>query len=507
MIVTFVLVICSVVLLYTSNYIQKVTKWDKPPAGPKIHPFFGNFPTLLSLDQISYRAFHALTKEFGPVVRLVMGLSNILVLGGYKEMKEAMNNELLDDRGVLPTASLIIFGSKTYDEISLFSRGKIPMNAKIHPVEKWRMLRRFILKSLRDLGFGKSASEEVILKESKTLIQSITKLVEDGNGEVNLEKSLNFAGLNIVWNLVAGQQFAYDDPKMKILVKLSGDLMSMGKDVFTKPFGFLPFLRFIPPFKQKFDYFYASMMSIKQFLNSAIEEHKTTFDADDPRDLIDMFLVKMKEEDQSGTFTQAQLVYNCMDLFIAGSETMNKSLLYALAVMIRYPEVQEKVQQELDKIDADYVTMKDKFSLPYVEATLNEVWRFCNVAPSAPPRVANEAVSLESITMPAGTLVLYNTYSVHMDEMYWGDPEVFRPERFIDEKKAYRQDERNLPFGIGRHRCLGETLARMENFLFFANLLKKFRFHKVGEFPPSLEPEGGFTFGPLPFTMKISVRR
>ena len=57
--------------------------------------------------------------------------------------------------------------------------------------------------------------------------------------------------------------------------------------------------------------------------------------------------------------------------------------------MVRYQDVQEKVHQELDKLDVPCVTMKEKPKLPYVEATLNEIWRFCNVAPFAPPRVAH----------------------------------------------------------------------------------------------------------------------
>ena len=86
------------------------------------------------------------------------------------------------------------------------------------------------------------------------------------------------------------------------------------------------------------------------------------------------------------------------------------------------------------------------------------------------------------------------------------DPETLRPERFIDENNAYRQDEQNIPFGIGRHKCLGENLARMESFIFLANLFKKFKFQKDGQSTPSLEPDVGFTNGPHPFTTKIIIR-
>merc|ERR1711872_365935 len=351
-------------------YTRKVTRWKNPPPGPEVHPLLGSFPALAQLDPIPFKAWHTLSLHFGPLVRLVMGFTNMLVICGYEEMKEAMNVEALDDRGVSPTANIILFGSETFDEISLFARGKIPKNMKCHPVEKWRELRRFILKSLRDLGFGKSASEEAIINESKTLVRNISDMVDGTDGEVNLEKMLNCAGLNIV----AGKQFEYDDPQMKRLVKLSGDFMLMGKDILGKPFGFLPFLRYIPPFKQKFEYLSNSMLNFKEFIKTAIEEHRATFDDDDHRDLIDMFLSKMKE-DNNDIYTQTQLVHICLDLFNAGSESTSKSLQYAIALMMRHPDIQEKVHQELDKIDVDYVTMKDRSKLPYVEATLNEIWR------------------------------------------------------------------------------------------------------------------------------------
>jgi len=495
----------SFVFLLLSLYIRKATKWENPPPGPDIHPFFGSFPTMATLDPVFYRAWHSLTEKFGPLVRLVMGLQNMLIIGGYKEMKEALNLEQLDDRGRMPTASLIFFGSNTSEEISMFIGGNKAKNMKQHPAEKWRELRRFTIKSLRDLGFGKTASEQAIINESMTLIKNITRVVDVTLGDIDLEKMFNIASLNIIWNLVAGKQFEYDDPEMKRLIQLSQDFILLGKDVLGKPFGFLPFLRFFPPFKHKFAFLSQSMSNFKDLINSEIEEHKATFDDNDHRDLIDMFLSKIKD-DEFGIYTQTQLVYTCIDLFLAGSETTSKSLQYAIAIMVRYQDVQEKVHQELEKLDVPCVTMNEKPKLPYVEATLNEIWRFCNVAPFAPPRVAHTKTVLGSMTIPAGTLVMNNAYSLHMDKAHWGDPEVFRPERFIDRNNCFRQDDWNIPFGIGRRKCLGETLARTETFLFFANVLKKFKFVQVGYSPPSLEPDVGFTCGPYPFKTKILFR-
>ena len=82
---------------------------------------------------------------------------------------------------------------------------------------------------------------------------------------------------------------------------------------------------------------------------------------------------------------------------------------------------------------------------------------------------------------------------------------IFRPERFLDTEGLFKPNEMLQPFGIGRRKCLGESLARMENFLFFANIFKTFKFSKAGDMLPSLDPDVGFTNGPHPFKTRITV--
>ena len=78
--------------------------------------------------------------------------------------------------------------------------------------------------------------------------------------------------------------------------------------------------------------------------------------------------------------------------------------MYAIALMMKYPEIQDKVQEEIRKAtgDNELVTLADKDNLPYTEATLNEVWRFCNIVPFTGPRKVAGQLKVGNFEIPSG---------------------------------------------------------------------------------------------------------
>ena len=96
-----------------------------------------------------------------------------------------------------------------------------------------------------------------------------------------------------------------------------------------------------------------------------------------------------------------------------------------------------------------------------------------------------------------------------MDPEYWGDPETFRPERFLDSKTGtVIRKEQFVPFGFGKRVCMGESLAKGELFLFTAILIKnvvvlKPEHHPV---PDTRNDIAGLTRSPKPFHIKIQRR-
>ena len=95
------------------------------------------------------------------------------------------------------------------------------------------------------------------------------------------------------------------------------------------------------------------------------------------------------------------------------------------------------------------------------------------------------------------------------DTSLWGsDVDTFNPDRFIDANGNFKNEWWDFTFGTGRRKCLGESVARVENFLFFANLMKKFKLEVPdGLERPTVEPMDGMAIGPKHFSVKLTIRQ
>lgn len=116
-------------------------------------------------------------------------------------------------------------------------------------------------------------------------------------------------------------------------------------------------------------------------------------------------------------------------------------------------------------------------------------------------------VQLDGYTIPAGSHVIPLINSIHMDPKLWDLPEEFNPRRFIDVEGKIKKPAFFMPFGVGRRMCLGDVLARMELFLFFATFVHSFDMRLPdGESMPSLKGNVGVTITPETFKVCLTPR-
>ena len=362
----------------------------------------------------------------------------------------------------------------------------------------WREQRHFVLRHLHNLGLGKKLLNTMIAGEYSPFAERIKKRVGQ---EVKVNDLFITAVLNIIWKMVADERFDYDDPKMQ---RLQGLVTEFTKIVGTQNIlTWFPSARFIAPESSGFNKLKSYKVEMTKMVEARFAEHKASLDPNNPRDLIDAFLIEMQKPGAAERgFDRTNLQANVLDLFIAGSETTTTSLTWAILFMVLYPDIQAKMQKELDEVVGEdrLPSYEDRSRLPYTEAVMTEVWRFGSFIPIAVPHFANNGqAQVGGYTIPQGSIVMLHLYSAHHDRAHWGDPEIFRPERFLGDDGKFRKDDFFMQFSLGKRSCPGESMARTEFFTFLACLFHQFHLRlpkgakrpstEVKEFAVFLQPD------------------
>ncbi|XP_066279166.1 uncharacterized protein [Branchiostoma lanceolatum] len=155
----------------------------------------------------------------------------------------------------------------------------------------------------------------------------------------------------------------------------------------------------------------------------------------------------------------------------------------------------DKVHQEIDNTIGHDVTpsISHRSLLPYTEAVITEVMRINPIAATGALHNTSNDTTLFGYDIPKDTAVFPNLWAVLHDPEVYPDPDVFKPERFLDDSK-FKKGDTFIPFSLGRRACLGEQLARMELFLFFTSLMQHFTFKlPEGAALPSTRGKAGIT--------------
>lgn len=198
-----------------------------------------------------------------------------------------------------------------------------------------------------------------------------------------------------------------------------------------------------------------------------------------------------------------------LDLFTAGTETTNTTLIFYTIYLALNPRVQLKLQEEIDsQVGRSRPTLADRDRLLYLEATTLEVLRFSSILPAGVFRRTLSAVDFHRFRIPKDTMVIMNIFYSNHDQNYWNDPEVFRPERFLSEDGTRLiQHEAFLSFGSGKRECPGKKLSLNQIFLFIMSLLQNFDIRVDPDNPPPSEPIVSFVLLPGPHKLIYVPRK
>ncbi|KAJ7607917.1 cytochrome P450 [Roridomyces roridus] len=200
--------------------------------------------------------------------------------------------------------------------------------------------------------------------------------------------------------------------------------------------------------------------------------------------------------------------------FAAGSDTVLSSLGTFILAMVCNAEVQRRAQAEIDEvvIPGNLPDFADEPLMPYVSALVREVLRWQPVAPIGIPHYVGVEDEFRGYRIPAGSVVIANTWAILHDETVYPDPYTFKPERFLLNGKLNPAiPGPDALFGFGRRICPGRHLALSSLWLAVTSILATFNITKaVGEDGEVIAPRGEYAaelvLMPLPFKCSITPR-
>ncbi|KAK5640553.1 hypothetical protein RI129_011364 [Pyrocoelia pectoralis] len=468
------------------------------PPGPRWYPLIGCAWELYKLRKSTgslSKTTGALAAKYGPVTGVRIGTDRIVFAYGFKAIHEFTTKDEFNGR---PHG--IFYRTRTWGK----RRGVLLTDS-----EFWQDQRKFVLRQLREFGFGKKTMSNMIEEEGSVLIENIKKKIDNTGGAcvIRMDDIFGIHVLNTLWTMMTGNKCSSDDKEIRRLQVILTDLLSK-VHMDGALFSHYPILRHLCPDYSGYNMYLGIHKRMWRFFALEIQKIKETYNPYDLRGFMDVYLKMLNSPKKKESFTEGQLLAICMDLFIAGSETTTKTLGFGFLYLLLYPEVQRKAQEEIDRvIGRDRLpTLNDRPNLQYVECVVLESLRMFGAKAFIIPHRAAKDAYLNGYLIPKDTILLGSLQSALYDkEAGWENPEVFDPERYIKDGNIHVPDH-FIPFGFGKHRCMGETLARANVFLIVACLLQNFTFTALPNEPPSPDFVDGVTPGPKPFRALVTLR-
>ena len=344
------------VLLFSIWWYLGTLTPKKFPPGPFRYPVIGSLFFMYEICEVfkENTLIHAIFKNvdrYGKVFGFYMGNQPFVVVADYDILKEVLKDEAICHRQDMTPINEYRPGYWTVGEENKGSQPGVSFSQGPY----WKEQRRFLLRNLRDFGFGKSEMEDTLLDEVDKLCNEYSKL--EGK-EVCLDNTMNLSIINALWAILTGEKLPLHDPK---LLKIVSKFTATVKHV--KGIGNL-FLSLTPPQLMRLELtkknsglntWDDAVKNMTAFLEEQVKQHKATIDEDSSRDMMDLFLKEIeKTTDVESSFYQERghfaMINGFMDLFVAGMETTSSSLLWTFLYMLHHPDIKQKVHYELDKV-------------------------------------------------------------------------------------------------------------------------------------------------------------
>ncbi|KAH7725746.1 Protein CYP-14A3 [Aphelenchoides avenae] len=464
----FLLALASLVIAYVVwYYVFFVPRY---PKGPLPLPLVGNIFQIRPSDVHLY--MRELSLKYGPVYTLFTPRPMVCI-NDYEHIKEALVTKADHFVGKLQTPPQIFFSWGKNNGGILNGYG-----------QNWKEQRRLALTILRNFGMGKNLMEHQVMR-------SVTDMVENMDSMADRSKVDMFVPIQLcVGNVINETLFGYihkhtDTKKFLHFVEIIVDFFEALRSSEMMLLQTWPHLKHVPPLSSAYKETERKMGSYFEFISAEVKQQMEQFDPDAPVTTFVQAYLQEMHKNNNPFLNFHNLVCTVSDFWMAGMETTSTTLRWAILFMAKWPHIQRKAQEEIDRVIGKdrFPTMADKPQMPYMSALLVELQRYANIV-AVIPHFCTSDQTVGKHKIPADTVVTLNLYNVLAHDPSFEEPETFNPDRFLEaDGKTFKKkaEERLVQFGLGKRQCAGEGLARMELFLILTTLLQRYNFEATGD--------------------------
>jgi sterol 14-demethylase len=308
---------------------------------------------------------------------------------------------------------------------------------------------------------------EAMRNHSDKIVQEVEDITADwgDSGEVDLVAFMKQLTINTASHCLLGREFRYE--LSEEFASIYHDL-EQGVHPLAYHFPNLP----IPKFRRRD----RARVRLQELIGQIVR--KRANQAEKPSDMFQT-LIDMRYDDGS-TLDENEITGLLVGAIFAGHHTSSGTAAWVLLELLKNPAVMRRTRQELDDLlgEKGEVSFQSLREVPMLENVVKEVLRL------HPPliilmRQVSEDLHFRHFTIRAGDMVWASPPVTHRMPRLFGNPEVFDPDRYDDE----RREDKNLmayqPFGGGKHKCSGSAFALFQIKAIFAVLLRRYEFDLV----------------------------
>ncbi|KAJ3848269.1 cytochrome P450 [Lentinula lateritia] len=484
-----------VAFIYLYRRASALGKGRLPP-GPRGLPLVGNIFQLSMEAWITFAEWKAL---YGPLVYISVAGQSIVIMNTHQVAADLLDRRgpIYSDRPRFIVASEILTG------------GLLVVFTQYNDI--WRRMRRAGHEGLNQSAsadFWASQSREAIL-----LVDGMLKHPELWNEEIRR------ATASMIWSVI------YDKPPITStqdpqIARINDFITRIVRAAFPGAHyvEFFTWMKYLPSsiakWKREAEEWYRKDSELFEGLFLEVQQRVTSGE-ERPS-----FAANLIRDSERHGLSDKESAWLAATLYTAGAETTAGVLSWFMLAMILYPDIQKKIQDELDTVvgRGRLPTFADQEHLPYLQATVREALRW---HPVGLPHQSTQDDWYNGYFIPKGTICIANVWSLNRDiEAYGPDASEFNPGRFLDENSQLKpaladtkEGMCHVTYGFGRRLCIGRHVANNSLFIDIACLLWAVNIGPVHDSQgnPIMPIESksindGLVVRPIPFNCSITPR-